>query len=117
MTRSVETLLSDIRLLGDMQYEVVQAVRELTRRTITPIEEQVKYGGILFASGVQFAGVFAYTSHVSVEFTRGADIDDPTCMLEGGGKERRHIKLRSVDDIAAANLATYLKLALDAASA
>lgn len=81
MPKSIQTLLDDIRLLEDMQLEIVEAVLALVRRTIVPLEEEVKYGGIVFASGVPFGGVFAYKEHVTFEFSRGAEMDDPEGFL------------------------------------
>ncbi|MDR7152661.1 hypothetical protein J2W49_004639 [Hydrogenophaga palleronii] len=114
-TKSVQALLDDIRLLGGEQHSLVESVRTLVKKTVSPISEEVKYGGILFTSGVQFCGVFAYKQHVSVEFGHGALIADTLGHLEGGGKGRRHIKLHSAEDIQAKNLAHYLPLALEAA--
>lgn len=114
---SPEALLADIRLISEERHDTVQAVRALVRRLFLPLTEQVKYGGILFTSGVPFGGVFAYKEHVSVEFSCGADIHDKLGLLEGNGKHRRHIKLHSVADIEAQQLAHYLPLALTAARA
>lgn len=114
-TKSVQELLDDVRLIGDEPFTLVESVRNLVKKTISPVTEEVKYGGILFASGVQFCGVFAYKQHVSVEFGSGAKIADTFGHLEGGGKGRRHIKLHSAKDIKAKELAHYLPLALDAA--
>lgn len=115
-TRSVQTLLEDLRLVGETQHAIVEAVRALVARTFKPTAEVVKYGGILFsADGVQFGGVFAYKEHVSVEFAFGALIDDRLGHLEGTGKGRRHLKLRTLDDLQAKQLAAYLPLALQAA--
>lgn len=113
--KSVDALIEDIRLLSEESYATVQAVRALVRKTIKPLAEEVKYGGILFASGVQFGGVFAYKDHVTVEFSRGAAITDEFGHLEGSGKQRRHIRLASVAEIQAKHLALYLPLALSAA--
>lgn len=113
--KSVDTLLEDIRLVSEERHATVQAVRALARQLFKPLAEEVKYGGILFASGVQFGGVFAYKEHVTVEFGNGAAIADPHGHLEGGGKGRRHIKLKSVADIETRRLADYLPLALAAA--
>ena len=115
MAKSVQTLLEDIRFLGEEQLTIVEAVRALVKKTFKPVSEEVKYGGILFTSGVQFGGVFAYKEHVSVEFGDGAKIKDADGFLEGAGKGRRHIKLRTVGDIADKKLAKYLPLALEAA--
>ncbi len=114
-TKSVQELLDDVRLLGDEQLSLVESVRKLIKKTIPSVTEEVKYGGILFTSGVQFCGVFAYKQHVSVEFGSGAKIADTLGHLEGGGKGRRHIKLHSTKDIQAKALAHYLSLALKAA--
>jgi len=42
---------------------------------------------------VAFAYVNAFTAHVNVGFFRGAEIADPTQLLEGTGKFMRHVKL------------------------
>jgi hypothetical protein len=115
-TKSVQSLVEDIRLLSETNHEIVQAVRALVKKTFESTAEEVKYGGILFSSGVQFCGVFAYRAHVSVEFGSGAKIADALGHLEGSGKGRRHLKLASVADIKSKRLAEYLALAHQAAS-
>lgn len=117
MPQSADALLQDIRLMGEDRYRLMEAVRQLVHRTIKPVREEVKYGGIVFSSGVMFCGVFAYRSHVSLEFGFGARIDDGPGFLEGSGKYRRHLKLRSMDDIPGKQVASYLASALDAARA
>lgn len=114
-TKSIQDLLNDIRLLGERQHSLVEAVRELVKSTVRPTSEEVKYGGIVFSSGVPFCGVFAYKQHVSVEFGHGALIQDSLGHLEGAGKGRRHLKLRTEQDMEARHLAFYLPLALAAA--
>ncbi len=114
-TKSVQSLLEDIRLLSEQNYEIVEAVRVLVRKTFATSSEEVKYGGILFTPGVQFGGVFAYKAHVTVEFGSGAKMTDTFGFLEGAGKGRRHVKLMSVAQIKDKKLAQYLPLALMAA--
>lgn len=114
--KSVQSLIEDIRLLSETSYEIVEAVRTLVNKTFKSTSEEVKYGGILFTSGVQFCGVFAYKEHVSVEFGSGAKIEDDIGLLEGSGKGRRHLKLRSVAEVQSKRLAEYLCLAHRAAS-
>ena len=41
-----------------------------------------------------FAYVNAFTAHVNVGFFRGAELDDPSGLLEGTGRFMRHVKLR-----------------------
>ncbi|MBQ0934496.1 DUF1801 domain-containing protein [Ideonella paludis] len=114
--KSISTLLEDVRLLSEEGHALVQAVRALVKQTFGTVDEEVKYGGILFAvDGVSFAGVFAYRQHVSLEFGQGAAITDPYGLLEGAGKGRRHLKLRGLSDLADKQVADYLPLALQAA--
>ena len=114
-SKSVESLLDDIRLVNEERYQVASQVRELVRKSFKPFAEEVKYGGILFASDVHFSGVFVYKDHVSVEFGNGAKIQDPFGHLEGTGKLRRHVKLRIAEEIKTKCVAEYLQLALAAA--
>lgn len=113
--RSVQTLIEDIRLLSETNFEIVEAVRAIVKQQLQGCTEEVKYGGILFSSGLPVCGVFAYRAHVSVEFGHGARISDPFGQLEGAGQGRRHLKLKSVKDIESKRLALYLPLALQAA--
>lgn len=114
-SKSVEALIDDFRTLGEAQHAIVQAVRTLLKKQFKNLSEEVKYGGILFTSGVQFCGVFAYKEHVSVEFGHGAAIQDDMGHLEGSGKFRRHLKLTGIEDIKTKQLKEYLLLALAAA--
>jgi hypothetical protein len=114
--KSVEDLLNDIQLLGSERYELVTSIRDIIKKKFKPFSEEVKYGGILFSSGVQFCGVFAYSGHVSIEFGSGAKIVDEYGHLEGSGKLRRHLKIVNLSDVKAKKVAEYLKLALEAST-
>lgn len=60
----------------------------------------------------QIGGFFVYKAHVSCEFSHGASLDDPKQLLEGSGKFRKHIKLRSVEDISTKGFRGFLKQAI-----
>jgi hypothetical protein len=114
--RSVSAHLESVRLTSGESYALVQAVRLSVQQSCGSITEEVKYGGILFSSeGLPFGGVYVYKQHVSVEFSCGAAIADSFGHLEGAGKGRRHIKLRSIGDVKGKHLAAYLRLAVQAA--
>jgi hypothetical protein len=46
-----------------------------------------------------FGYVNAFTAHVNVGFFRGAELPDPTGLLEGTGRNMRHVKLRPGRDL------------------
>lgn len=62
---------------------------------------------------VPFGYVDVFRSHTNVGFFYGAHLDDPTGLLEGAGKNMRHVKLKpgpEPDSVALENLvhASYL---------
>lgn len=62
---------------------------------------------------VPFCYVNVYTSHVNVGFFRGAALPDPARLLQGAGRNMRHVKLRPGEPADAA----ALKKLIDAAYA
>lgn len=115
VAQRVQALLLDVEQTQPERFATLQAVRQLALGLHPTMREEVKYGGILFAAGTPFCGVFAYSEHVSLEFSKGAALADPYQVLEGAGKLRRHIKLTNPDDVASKQVAHYLAQALQAA--
>ena len=84
---------------------------EITRRLDELIDEiyptagrRSMYGGIVFEKepgvhGTMVCGHFIYKAHVGLEFSQGNRLEDSGAELEGSGKYRRHLKLRSPADI------------------
>lgn len=58
-----------------------------------------------------FAYVNAFKAHVNVGFFHGAELADPTGLLEGTGKYMRHVKLRPDRDIDIAALTGLIESA------
>lgn len=58
-----------------------------------------------------FGYVNAFTAHVNVGFFLGAHLADPAGLLEGTGKNMRHVKLRPGTEIDRQALATLIQAA------
>lgn len=76
------------------------------------------YGGLVIEmrrgdAKSRVGGIYTYTAHVSLELARGASFDDPDGLLEGGGRFRRHIKLRAVHEITSKNCERFLREAFN----
>lgn len=56
-----------------------------------------------------FGYVNAFTAHVNVGFFHGADLPDPSRLLEGTGKRMRHVKLRPAAAIKSAALSRLIE--------
>lgn len=49
--------------------------------------------------GWGMAALMAHSNWVSLAFMRGADLTDPTGILEGSGKAVRHVKVRTLEQL------------------
>lgn len=110
-TDRIEQFLADLRLVDEERFELVSRLRRLVLSVDPRISEDIKYGGLLFSAGAPFCGVFSYTRHVALEFSRGASLPDPHHVLEGEGKHRRHIKLVDRNDLFKKNIRDYIAAA------
>ncbi len=116
MDDRIERFLTGLEEDGDDRFLTVTRAREVFRERFPHAEETLKYGGIHYLrDGAPFAGIYAYTKHVSVEINGAAAIEDVFGFLEGaGGKSgRKHVRLDHPDEVAAKRLAEYLALAWD----
>jgi hypothetical protein len=95
----VEKYLEEIMLINDEQFNVLQKLREIVFNVNPKTNERIMYGGIMFSLNDDFGGVFVRKNHISFEFGNGFTMNDPDKFLEGKGKFRRHLKIRSLSDI------------------
>ena len=97
--------------------QIEAAIKEMVACLCPEARGRAMYGGTIFERrpGIYksgFGGVFCYQHHVSLEFSRGAELEDPAGVLEGKGKMRRHIKLRALSDIETKHVEAYLRQAI-----
>jgi hypothetical protein len=60
-----------------------------------------------------FCTVAAYAHHVNLVFYYGAQLPDPHRVLTGTGKQMRHIRFDSPDDLCHSDLRGYIRSAID----
>ena len=90
--------------------EVFRALRALARDVMPDAQEQVDLPDRVLAfgfgppGGVRMrglaVGLIPHTAHVNVQLADGALLDGPSGIVEGTGKRIRHVKCRSLDDVA-----------------
>lgn len=70
-------------------------------------------GGILFSlDSEDFSGLFVRQKHISFEFSKGFLMKYFNKFLEGSGKFRRHLKIRTKEDIKNKKIEFFVKQAL-----
>jgi len=99
--------------------ELALDTRELVLKTIAPSNESVldvyalamNYG---FSQRMKDQAVYiaVYNKYVNIGFYRGADMDDPAGILKGTGKQLRHIKIKSPEDLGTPVILDYLRRAI-----
>lgn len=92
------------------------AIKEIVDQLAPDAHYVTKYGGEVFSpypgdDRSFVGGIFVYQNHMSLEFSSGASFDDPKGQLEGRGKMRRHLKLRSLEDVETKNARSFLRQA------
>lgn len=94
-------------------------VRALVLEEMAPCYENIYDAYSAVAIGYGFSdrlrdGVFhvaVYSKHVNLGFNEGATLDDPLGILEGAGKQIRHIPIRTTDDLARPEVRSYVRRA------
>ena len=65
--------------------------------------------GKVIADGV--CVVTAWREHVTLGFSRGVDLADPSGILRGAGKAMRHVRLQSLEDVGRPEIRALLRQA------
>jgi hypothetical protein len=79
---------------------LARRLRSFVKRTVPKVEENLNPWGL---PSFDLNGPLAYfmvgKHHVTFGFARGSLLNDPHNLLEGTGKNLRHVKIRSQEDL------------------
>jgi hypothetical protein len=80
--------------------EIIRGLRELIQEVVPEVMETVNPWGIpTFELNGPMGYFMVATKHITFGFPRGTSLTDPRGLLEGTGKNLRHVKLRNVEDL------------------
>jgi hypothetical protein len=80
--------------------DVAEKLRALVKRVVKDTKESVNPWKIpTFESNGPMCFFMVGKNHVTFGFLRGTSLPDPQGLLEGTGKNLRHVKVKSVDDL------------------
>jgi hypothetical protein len=91
--------------------ETLEALRQLVHDTVPNLTEEFKWSRPVFRSDKDFAYLKTAKAYVTLGFFQFDKLDDPKGLLEGTGKDMRHIKIKSVQDIDKGLLTEWFKVA------
>jgi hypothetical protein len=81
------------------QKEIMNQIRALIHESVRNVTEEFKWSRPVFKLKKDFAWLQANKNHVTLGFMNFNKIDDNKGLLEGTGKDMRHIKLKTVSQI------------------
>jgi hypothetical protein len=105
-----------IESLNPEQNSIVASLRELIHDAVPGCEEAFKWSRPIFGAGMGFAYIQANKAHINLGFAKGALLPDPQGLLEGTGKELRHVKIRSAEQVNPTHLLPLIQAAAKLAS-
>ncbi|MCH8033150.1 MAG: DUF1801 domain-containing protein [Bacteroidetes bacterium] len=109
----VQKFLDEIIMIDGEKFITLNAMREIVFNTHPKTDERIMYGGIMFSLDTEdFGGLFARKNHISFEFSKGSIMKDPNKLLEGSGKFRRHLKIKSKEDVRNKDVDFFIKQAV-----
>ncbi len=92
---------------------LVEAARRRVVAAVPGANERLRagWGLIGYDAPAYFAYVAPMKDHVRIGFERGAVLDDPGRLLEGTGRQVRHVVIRTAEELRARALAALLRQA------
>ncbi len=110
----VEGYLNNLKKIEPLRIKTLLKIRKIFLDTFPQLGERIMYGGIVFFMDEDLiSGIFVSKNHITIEFGRGYQMNDPDQLLEGKGKYRRHLKIKSREDVAGKRVAYFVKQAVD----
>lgn len=99
---------------------IVTRIEELVAQNLPDASAREMYGGIMLEiipgdHSTRLCGYFVQKAHVLLEFSNGAQFDDPKNLLEGKGKFRRHLKFQNAEQLGEKDVDFFLQQVADIA--
>ena len=92
--------------------DVAEKLRKLVKKTVKGTKESVNPWKIpTFESNGPMCFFTVGKYHVTFGFLRGTSLPDPAGLLEGTGKNLRHVKLRTAEDVSTPALKKLIEAA------
>ena len=98
-TNMNEQVTAYINAAPDEQKNIMTLLRQLLHQTLPGLQEEFKWSRPIFRTTKDVAYFKTAKAYVTLGFFDFASLDDPHHLLEGTGKDMRHIKLKTAKDI------------------
>lgn len=93
------------------QKKIMETLRKLVHDAVPGVQEVFKWSRPVFTAGKDFAYLKTAKTYVTLGFFQFDKLADPNGLLEGTGKDMRHIKIKNEGAIDKALLQQWLQTA------
>ncbi|MBK0402423.1 DUF1801 domain-containing protein [Adhaeribacter sp. BT258] len=94
------------------QQMLLNALHQFIKKTAPELQESIKWGFPSYAGKSNVCYLAAQKNHVNLGFYEGGLLPDAGKLLEGTGAKMRHVKVRSLNEIAEKPLAELIREAV-----
>ncbi len=91
--------------------DLCEAARGVLDLALPDARQAIKWGFPTWVGKGTIVAIVPYTSHVNLQFHRGASLPDPDGLLLGSGKELRHVRLEHAKDLKTPTVKALLRAA------
>lgn len=90
-------------------------IREIFLSVDKNITEAIKWNNLTFSVGknnIAFIYTYKHLDYINLGFMQAVKLSDPKKLFEGTGQNMRHIKIKTAEDIPAAQIKKWVKEAM-----
>jgi hypothetical protein len=102
---------AEVRALAIATRQLIHRVLPQVMEVSWPRQRNTGFGTGPKKNSEHFCWIMPATAHVTLGFNYGAELPDPTGLLEGTGKLFRHVKVRAADQLNDPALIALLRVA------
>lgn len=107
--RAIEGFSDEIKEMARHTRKLIYTECPKVVEVVWTRQKNIGYGTGPKKNSEHFCWVMPATKHVTLGFNYGAELPDPTGLLEGTGKLFRHVKIKSIADLSNPDLIRLLK--------
>ncbi len=91
--------------------EILEVLRGMVHESVPGVTEAIKWRMPVFSKEKNFAYLRMNKKHITLGFYHPERLEDPEGILEGTGKELRHVKIKTERDILPEHFTRWLQAA------
>ena len=95
------------------QIELLETLRQLIHKIVSETTEDLKWGIPVFTKNKIFTYLRSTKNYVALGLYNVGRIKDPNGLLEGTGKNMKHLKIKKVEDIDEGLITEWLNATVD----